>query len=458
MWEAIESNRRRSVILVAAMGVVLVALGFVIGLNFNRQVGGAIGAAGALGLWLILWAVAAFQGDGVMLHAAGAARVEKEDAPQLWNVVEEMTIASGLGKMPAVYVIAEDAPNAFAVGRKAETRAVAVTSGLLRLLNRDELQGVVGHEIGHISNRDTSFMVLAGVMLGAIVFIAEIFLRVFRFGGGGRRRSRGGGQAQLVIFLVAIAFAILAPVVAQILYYACSRRREYLADASSARFTRYPEGLASALEKIAARAGRMQDVSKALAPMYIVNPMQALAAFGLFTTHPPTGERVKILRAMGGGAAFADYEKAFRQAKGGRRACIGTRSLAGDTPLAARGPSVEKETRADAAARSRGVVDFLARLDNLVTFTCACGVGIKVPAGLGRDAVPCPRCGAQNRVPEAERVSAPDEPLRYARRGKGWESFRCSCDHAVQISPAFSAPFICCNFCARKIQIVSAKT
>src|SRR5688572_4216605 len=188
MWEAIESNRRRTNYIVAGMAVLLVLMGAAIGHAVVPGQGAAAGAGIALLLWFLLWLVAAFQGDRIMLSIAGARKIEHADAPMLFNVVEEMVISSGLGKMPEVYIIDDDRPNAFAAGRKPETRVIAVTSGLLRLLNRDELQGVIAHEIGHHKNGDPALMILMGVMLGAIVLLAEVFLRsgLHR----GRRESR----------------------------------------------------------------------------------------------------------------------------------------------------------------------------------------------------------------------------------------------------------------------------
>ena len=197
----------------------------------------------ALVIWLIMALVALIGGDSVLLHTAGAYHIDKEDAPRHLNVVEEMTIASSLGSMPRVYIIEDDAPNAFAVGRNPEKAAVAVTSGLLKRLTRDELQGVVAHEIGHIRNLDVRFMTLAAVMVGSIVLLSEVFMHYLWFGGGRRSSSRkGGGQAQIILLVVGILAAILAPIVARMLYFACSRRREYLADASAAQFTRFPDG------------------------------------------------------------------------------------------------------------------------------------------------------------------------------------------------------------------------
>ena len=468
MWEAIESNRRKSWILIVVMGVLLVGLGFGGGLFFHPEMGGAIGAVVALVLWFFLWMLAIFQGDNVMLAAAGAKKIEKQDAPQLWNVVEEMTIASGSSRMPDIYVIHDDRPNAFAIGRKPEKSAVAATSGLLRMLNRDELQGVMAHEIGHLRNRDTSFLILAGVMLGAIILMAEIVVRMVFFGSMGRSRSsRGGGGAQIIILIVAIALAILAPLLAQMLYFACSRRREYLADASAARFTRYPEGLASALEKISGSYKRTAQTrqaggrkpSRVLAPMYIINPMQALAAVGLFSTHPPTGKRVQILRSMSGGASFGDYNEAYKRTMGGG-GVLGNRTLAGDSAVARREASPGKDSKKDAAQRSHVVVPMFGRLDNLILMNCACGVGMKVPPQLNRPEIPCPRCGKMNVIPTAMLAGAgaggskSSEKVRYRRQGRGWESVKCPCGRAIQISPAFAASTISCGGCKQTIDIV----
>jgi heat shock protein HtpX len=454
MWEAIQANRRRSWILVSLMGVLLVLLGTAVGSAVAGPDAAVLGALGAVGLWGGLWAVAALQGDQILLATAGARKIEKRDHPQLWNVVEEMVLASGLGAMPEVYVIDDPSPNAFAIGRRPERSAVAVTTGLLRLMNRDELQGVVGHEVGHIKNRDSAFMMLVGVMLGAIVLLADLFLRTIRFRSG--RRSRGGGQIQAIIVLLAILLSILAPLLAQLIYFACSRRREYLADASSARFTRYPEGLASALEKMGAFYNRRRGTPhRVLAPLYIVNPMTALAATGLLSTHPPTEDRIRILRSMGGGAGYVDYEAAFRKIL--RGSVIGARTLSAEgasVPIRAPKPG-EAPRPEEAAEPAAAALELAGRLRGLVFMACPCGVGIQVPAGLGRDAVRCPRCGRDNPVPRAREADpASEAPLEYRRTGAGWESFQCRCGHTVHLSPAFAAPLVPCPACGRKIRVI----
>ncbi|MHC5065501.1 MAG: M48 family metallopeptidase, partial [Planctomycetota bacterium] len=269
MWEQIRSNRRRSAFVVTAMGVVLVATGAALGAALGGGPEAAlVGAVAALAIWLILWLVSISKGDDIMLRIAGARQIEKQDHPQLVNVVEEMSIASGLGLKPKVYVVDDPSPNAFATGRKPATAAVSVTTGLLKILDRDELQGVVAHEIGHIKNRDVALMTTAGVMLGCIVLLAEVGIRAMWYGGGVRRsRSSNQGGGQAVVMIVAVIMVILAPILAQLIYFALSRRREYLADASAAQFTRYPEGLACALEKLGGSNQPQADRSRVTAPM-----------------------------------------------------------------------------------------------------------------------------------------------------------------------------------------------
>ena len=252
MWEQIRANQIRSTFIVLFMGALLLLLGTSLGAYFFDSA--EAGLILALMLWGIMNLVALFQGDDILLSLGKARKVTKQEFPRLYNVVEEMSIASGLPVIPAVYIVDDPAPNAFATGRKPEKAAVAVTSGLLQKLNRDELQGVIAHELGHVKNRDTLLMAIGGVMLGTIVILSNYTSRILLYGGGPRSRrdsSSGGGAAQLVLILVGVGLLVLAPIAARLLYFALSRKREYLADASSALYTRYPEGLASALEKIA---------------------------------------------------------------------------------------------------------------------------------------------------------------------------------------------------------------
>jgi len=254
-----------------------------------------------------------------------------------------------------------------------------------------------------------------------------------------------------VIIVFALLLAILAPILARILYFACSRQREYLADASSARFTRYPAGLANALRKISARYDHPVEASRVLAPMYIVNPMTALAAVGLFSTHPPTEQRIDILRAMVGGADFGSYDSAFRRVTGARN-LIGARTLASEKRLEIRDGRPEPATKQKAVERSRDVVDMVGRLAGYLYMTCGCGVGIKVPPKHSRATIACPRCGRLNHIATVTSAK-PDQPMRYQRTTKGWESFKCSCGRAMQIGPTFSGASMDCPQCQRQVLI-----
>ena len=425
MFEAIAANRRKSVFLIVFMAAVLVLLGWAIG-EYLAQGAGPVGIVGAVVLWAILTLVAWRQGDQVFLRMSGARKVGPDDLPVLYNVVEEMTIASGLPKVPEVYVIDDATPNAFATGRSPETAAVAVTSGLLKILDRDELQGVIAHEIGHVRNRDILLMLFAGVLMGAIVLLADIGLRSWIFGGSGRsRRSSGdgGGQGQALVMVIALVLMILAPLFAQLIYFAISRKREYLADASAAAYTRYPEGLARALEKIAgAPPGPLRGATRATAPMYIVNPMAAASekrdAASLTATHPPIAERVRILRAMHG-ASFQDYDRTYAEVTG-RKGVLPRSAL--DDPHAGAGLRVQGDRWRGAAAaeapaittpprnapdvapaaeaagqpqsrrRAREVDDFLYTQDGWRRLPCPCGAVLKLPPELAAARVKCPRC------------------------------------------------------------------
>ena len=310
MWEAISANQRRSALLITSLATLLALMGMAIGFLMGGKPQTAyFGAFIGLCVWGVLLLVNLMGGESVLLSSANAREVAHDEAPQLYNVVEEMRIAAALPAMPRVFIIDTPVPNAFAVGLKPERACVAVTTGLLERLERDELQGVIAHELGHVANRDTLFMTLAGVTLGAIVLLADFGMRML-FWGGGRRRSsssgKGGGAAALLM-IAALVLAILAPLVARLLYFACSRQREYLADASAAQFTRYPAGLARALRKISQEQDPKQiPVNRVVAPMYAVNPLAAAGSASIFGTHPPTAERIRRLLEMQGAAGPAD--------------------------------------------------------------------------------------------------------------------------------------------------------
>lgn len=401
MWELIRANKRNSIVLMVVMAAVLLVVGFVIGLGMFGPEGGLFGLMIATAIWLVLTLVSFSSGDQILLAASKAQPVTHDVHPQLFNIVEEMKIAAGLPKMPKVYIINDPAPNAFATGRNPETASVAVTAGLLARLNRDELQGVVAHEISHILHRDILFVTLAGVMLGSIVLLSQVFLRGMFYSSmmGSRRRyssgSGGGGGAQIVMLVIAIVVAILAPIMAYLLYFALSRRREYLADAGAARLTRYPEGLASALERIADDPSpQLATVNKVTAPMYIANPFKRKGQrklSDLTSTHPPISERVKILRNMSQGASFKEYSKAYTEVTHTPTVVPAAAvSAKEDVELRQAGVQATKEERLKGQMHQVG--DIMRRVNQFVFLSCVCGLKLKIPPNFKGDKVKCPRC------------------------------------------------------------------
>ena len=386
--------------LVVWLGVLLLLLGYLLGLYFFDS--GTGGLIFALILWVIMSLVAYFQGDSILLAVSGARKIDRADLPRLYNIVEEMKIASGLEAMPSIYVVDDPALNAFATGRDPKKASVTITSGLLQKLNRDELQGVIGHEVSHIKNRDVLLMAMCSVLLGTIVILAWYASRVMLFGGMGRTRrssSGGGGSGQIIIILVAIALMILAPIMAQLIYLAVSRRREYLADASSALYTRYPEGLASALEKIAASPEQLKSANKATAPMYTVNPFRKrdMAASDLTSTHPPISERIRILRSMAG-ASFADYAVAYRKVRDTSKVLIPAAAVTAAGTVALRAPQPEAPEKLEEVQRARETSNLMWNLNDYKTITCKCGTKLRLPPHFKLSPVRCPHCGRMNPV------------------------------------------------------------
>lgn len=396
MWEQIRVNKRNSVILLGVMAAALTGFGFLLGLVFGGSTeAGWTGVFIATCVWLIMMMISLFGGDQILLASSRAVPVTEEVHPQLFNIVEEMTIAANLPKMPKIYIINDPAPNAFATGRNPENASVAVTAGLLGRLNRDELQGVIAHEISHIIHRDILFVTMAGVMLGAIVLMSQVFFRgMFYSAMGGRRyssRSRGGGGgAQALVMVLAIVAAILAPLFAQILYFALSRKREYLADAGAVRLTRYPEGLAGALEKIAGSNINMEAANKVTAPMYIANPFRGKNATHLFSTHPPIDERIRVLRNMGHGAGFKDYNNAYENVTH-RYGVIPRSAIKPDETVALRDAAKAFETKSPKHAQ-RQVGDIMRKVNGFTFIPCSCGLRLKLPPHFKARTVQCPRC------------------------------------------------------------------
>lgn len=399
MWELIRANKRNSVLLMVLMAVVLLALGFIIGMAVIGPDGGLLGLGIAAAVWLVLALVSFSSGDQILLAASRAQQVTHDVHPQLFNVVEEMKIAAGLPAMPKVYIINDPAPNAFATGRSPQSASLAVTAGLLARLNRDELQGVVAHEMSHILNRDILYITLAGIMLGGVALLSQVFLRGMYYGSMGSRRrysssDRGGGQTQLVMFAIAIVAAILAPIMAQLLYFALSRRREYLADAGGARLTRYPEGLASALEKIANDPSpQLAAANNVTAPMFFANPFKRRGHSGLSdltSTHPPISERIRILRSMSQGASYGDYARAYMGVTGSKN--IVPLAALRKEDIAIRQGQAEEPRQEKAQKQIHQVGDIMRKVNGFLFLTCLCGLKLKIPPNFKADTVQCPRC------------------------------------------------------------------
>jgi heat shock protein HtpX len=307
-------NRRNTLLLLAVLTALAALVGYLIGWLLESESAGAvptvsaagIGAAGILAAVSVGWSLLSLAfGDKLVLTLASARPIDKADAPQLYNVVEEMAIAAGT-PMPKVMILETDALNAFATGNKPGKGTIAVTRGLLNSLNRDELQGVVAHEMAHLANLDTRYMVVVGVTVGLIALVCDALLRNLAWGrmgrsggGGGSSDKKGGGQVILIVVLLVVA--ILAPLAAKAVQMAVSRQREYLADATSVQFTRNPNGLISALQKLAAKAEPFPGVSRATQHLFIVNPVQTFTSRtpALLATHPEIADRIARLRNLG---------------------------------------------------------------------------------------------------------------------------------------------------------------
>ncbi len=302
MYEQISSNKRRTWLLIAGAFVLLAAIGWALGIWINSPVAGI---AIALLIALVMSIGSYRYGDRVVLASARAREVTPQDEPRLHNIVEGLSIAAGIPK-PRVYVVPEQAPNAFATGRDPEHSSIAVTRGLLDTMNRVELEGVIGHELSHVVDRDILVGTVVATLAGAVILLSEFFTRSFWWGGfrGRRGNDSGGGGAEAILFAVGLVLLILAPIFAQIIRFSVSRQREYLADAQGALLTRYPPGLVSALRKIAAASAiPMRSANNATAHLWLNQPSRVQGeGMGtlekLFSTHPPIEDRIRRLEEM----------------------------------------------------------------------------------------------------------------------------------------------------------------
>ena len=300
IYGKIASNKRRTFLFFLFYAFLFVAIGYLLGIAFVGLP--EVGVIIAIIAYIVIVLVTYYKGQNVIASMAGAKEVSKQQEPFLHNTVEALSIAAGK-PVPKIYIIETDVPNAFAAGRNPDNASITVTRGLMNRLNRQELEGVIAHEMAHISNYDVLLATVAVVLAGTIVYLGIIARRAVFYGGLGRSRSRDSGKGQLVILLIMLVVGILAPLFAQLLRFAISRQREFLADATAADFTGYPEALASALEKITdMQTGDPRLENKALDGLYIINPMLGARSTGrmqtLFSTHPPTEQRIKRLRDM----------------------------------------------------------------------------------------------------------------------------------------------------------------
>ena len=494
MWELIQANKRKTVFLFIGLGICLVTFGYIVGVYlFKSAQGGLIGIIISLLIWAFMSIKSYFYGDSIILSSSRAKPLTKKMHPQLFNIVEEMTIAANLARRPTLYAIPSLTPNAFAVGIKEDESSIVVTTGLLAKLNRSELQGVIAHEMSHIINRDVLYMTFAQTLLSSILLMMSGSTtndssrrhRSYRMS----TNKSSGGVLLLIIGLITAG-------VARMIYFSISRKREYLADATAVRLTRYPEGLASALEKIATDTGNLTVVNKMTAPLYIANPLDKFSS----KTHPPLKERIKILRAICDGANYQHYQRAYNYITNNHSNIIPEQALdkASFVPLkeiesTASNKQVSQPNTADLKVE-RATQNLNRALDDFRFLLCDCGLKIKIPPGFKRNKVACPRCGRIHGLKNASTspdtvspyqvspfddnpngtvineinkedvssqtnnqsdVEIKDDILTYIRENPDtWDSFLCDCGHLVQLSPVFKAPTITCKGCGREIKIV----
>ena len=461
MWELIEKNKRKSLIVLILMFVLMTSLSGAIGYSIEPQFGMYWGAAFGILLWAVQSLVAYFLGDDIVLHFNMAVVVTPESSPQLYNIVEEMKIAAGLAVMPEIYIVQSSGMNAFATGIRPNKTAICVTSGLVENLNRDEIQGVIAHEMSHILNRDVLFMTFAGVMLGTITMLSNALLRGTVFANSNRRSSRkkgGIGGGHPAVILVLLLLAIFAPILARIFYFTISKKREYLADATAARLTRYPIGLASALQKIAKKSS-VSFVSKISAPMFIVNPHFTGGdedSFFAASTHPPIYKRIAILTQLqhGGTVSLGNYQKLYEK-EVEHSQLLSNAVLKADTGEKVRAQSVEENS----PEKAKEVEDIILANAGFKILTCECGLKIKLPPTSMQTKVKCPRCKRELSAESGSMQNSASEngetELVFKRMSlTAWESFPCQCGNfTFQLSPLFRGTYVVCKRCGTKVKI-----
>ena len=435
MWTQIQNNKRNCFLIIVAIFSVMIFLGGFFGalysyfFNENTDLPLSvfldikdfhaysetmfIGIAISLFLWLFLLFIALVDGKRIILALNWTYKLPRDSNRILRNVVEEMSIAAGLPKVPEIYVIDAAMPNSFSTGMSPKDSAIVVTTGLLTALDRDELQAVIAHEIAHIANRDTSFMLIAGAMLGTITVITHLGLKMI-FGYSMSRRNPIGNNFKLKIVIIALTLLLMvfSPIMARILYLFISQKKEYLADACAVQYTRYPRALATALVKISTSVFVLRDADKLTSSMYIVHPLdleveqrEAFSMFkNIFRTHPPTEKRIEVLEKMTR-ADFNAYNAAFSKTSPRKRTIINKKDLYNVKKVDIKIPERNYETDvngrhiylasalADMAERKREAEDIVWKAKNYIFRECECGTKLKIPQSYKGQEISCPHCG-----------------------------------------------------------------
>lgn len=296
MYSQIDSNKRKTWVLIIIFVALISVLGYFFG-YVTEYGNGILVLAVVFSIMMSLFGY--FSGDKVALMASGAKEIKQADNPYVYRLVENLCITAGI-PLPKIHIINDKAINAFATGRDPKNASIAITQGAIDKLENEELEGVIAHELSHIKNYDIRLMTIVIVLVGIVALLSDFFLRISFLGGGRNRRSSGGGNAGVILMVIGVVLIVLSPIIAQLIKFSISRNREYLADASGSLLTRYPEGLANALEKIKNDPQHLRKASNATAHLYISNPFRGSKKFlaTAFSTHPDITDRIKKLRAI----------------------------------------------------------------------------------------------------------------------------------------------------------------
>jgi heat shock protein HtpX len=456
MWELISANRKKSIILFTAMFFILLILGFFIGYYLIAEEQWYYGIIFAILLWAVLVGVTFLQGEEIILRLAQAKPANPIHYPLLHNVTEEMQIAANLPFSPDLFVIDDDSPNAFSTGKSPQSATIVVTTGVLELLNRNELQGVIAHEISHIINRDVLFMTHAAVMLGSIIFLSKIYLRGLIYSGGGRTRKRSMNRATGLLFILSIIFSLLAPLVANILYVSISKSREYLADASAVRLTRYPFGLMRALQKISGSTYEFKKANSTISSFYINDPFYEARPLFQLDTHPPIEKRIEILKSLTHDVNYFTYQKVYSRicGKPGKNSnIIPATSLKEDSVLSVIPPLKEhlQETIIPSSKPANHVVEAEKNVTAANIFQYILGVDVTKPDQLNQSY----QKPIANNDKSARAIRKENGEVVYHRQKNGWESFACLCGSAKHLSPSYKKNELFCTNCSTMIKIVN---